>query len=437
MASEQNQLTQTPDTINAPDIPADAVTADDGGLSVSDDTSGQQPAQKRTAEEPETGEGPKQWQDEKRAAIFESARARRAASQSGEFTGNVNDPNALFGINAAQDGEEEAPIDAPSQIQQPAAAPQPSQVPPARPLNGNDPNILNARIRTVINGVEQEITVEEAARAYQKGQAADQYLAEARNTLQQVKEFQRQVQTRPAAGVTPENTGPEFSTPEDVPNHLRGDTSRGQAFNAQDLIEKIQLGSPQEAASALESFIASKTVNANPATDYNRVLTVLEDQNAETAIRSFAAGKDDLNDPLFQDVTTKQIHRLMAEDLLATGMSMDELRQSATTPEALKQLHKQARISRLPNVRSTATLLEAGYQAAKAWRTGSQPQQQPQANQPAVQMQPRMERKEALQQQPAARRLSPAVNPQAKTPNVDQSRSAAVQRMRQARGQSV
>ena len=436
MANEQNQLPPTPESN---DIEAATPTAEDGGLSVSEANSPQPaPAAASKDSDEQSGE-PQMWQDDKRAAIFAQARARRASQQIGTFNGDMSDPKVQFGQYGEQADDGEAPVDAP-----PAVAPQPQAQQPqqARPLNGNDPSILGQRIRAVVNGVETEITVEEAARAYQKTQAADQYLSEARQTLQEVKALQRQAQTRSADGIT-EPRGQEFTDPEDVPNSMRRDTSGTQQFNAQELIEKIQLGTPGEAAEALEQFVASKMTNANPQADYNRVLTVLEDQSAERAIQAFAAANPEIRDPMFQDIATKFIHRGMAEDLLNSGMSMEELRAQAVSPEALTRIHKQARIARLPSVRSTEQLLTAGYKAAQQWRSGGQQQHQPQQrqlNQPgqqSQQMQQRVERKDVLQNQPAARRLAPALTSQSQQKSVDQSRKDAIANMRRGRGLAV
>lgn len=429
MATEQNQLTPTPDGANLPsDIPADAPTAEDGGLSVSEEPASPaaQPSAKKDEDEVSPGT-PQHWRDEKREAIFAQARANRQAQA---------EQQTPFAIDAGMPhvgDDEEAPIDAPA-----VQPPQQQQPPQQRPLNGNDPALLNQRIRTVVNGVETEITVEDAVRNYQKAQAADQYLNEARQTLQEVKQLQRQAQTRPADG-NHQPQGQEFTEPEYVPSSVRRNTSEPQQFNASELIEKIQLGTPGEAAEALEQFVASKMTNANPQADYQRVLTVLEDQSAERAVQAFAAANPEIHDPMFQDVATKFIHRGMVDDLLKAGMSLDDLRAQATSPEALTRIHKQARISRLPSVRSTEQLLNAGYQAAKDWRSGgNQQQQQRQPNPaPAQQMQQRVERKDALQHQPAARRLAPAITQQPQAKSVDASRSDAIARMREGRRQTV
>jgi hypothetical protein len=133
----------------------------------------------------------------------------------------------------------------------------------------------------------------------------------------------------------------------------------------------------------------------------------------------------------------------MAEDLLKSGMSMEELRQKAVTPDALKELHKHARIQRLPSVRSTEQLLTASFKAAQDWRRGTnQPgapsqQQSRQPNQVVPSMQQRIARKENLQQQPAARRLAPALTQPSSPKSVDDARTSAIRKMREQRGLAV
>lgn len=439
MANEQNQLPQTLDT----DIPAAPATAEDGGLSVSEGPQSP-PASEPVAQDTTEDGVPQKWQDDKRAAIFAAARERRKAEQIGTFNGDMSDPQSQFGQygqpnDPTAQGEEDT-----GEPAAPPAAPQAQAQPAQRPINGNDPDLLSRRVRTVVNGVETEISVEEAIRNYQQAEAAGQYLTQAKQILQQTKEFQRNAaDPRRFAGDASEQTGQEFTEPEYVPNSMRDDTSRAKTFDAQALAEKIQLGRPEEVMEALEAIVSSKLSNANPAADYNRVLTVLEDQNAQQAIQTFAAANPEIHDPMLQDIATKFIHRGMAEDLLKSGMSMEELRQKAVTPDALKELHKHARIQRLPSVRSTEQLLTASFKAAQDWRRGTnQPgapsqQQSRQPNQVVPSMQQRIARKEDLQQQPAARRLAPALTQPSSPKSVDDARTSAIRKMREQRGLAV
>lgn len=427
MPPEQNQLP-------TPDLPAETPTFDDGG----------QPAQSyeqpqpapRAPQEPEERGEPTTWKDEKRGEIFARAREKRAA-ETQPFSGDPNDPDAVYGSEVNHDELGELEQAALQRRQEHLAELTGQQQQPRKPLNGLDPQLLATPVPVKIDGQVYEVPMEDLVRDFQINRAADKRLEMAKALLQQSQEFQR---TRPQPGQDAENesTGQDLSNDgqDDFDREL-GHTSRRPA-NVKDLVEKIQLGTPDEAAEALEDFISSAVNRDTPVDEATRVQIALEDINAKQAVTAFAQANPQIaNNPVLQQEATKVIHRNMAEDLLRAGYSMDDLRQRAPSPQHLTQLHKQARIAGVKGVRRVSDLIDAGYQGAiNNLRTlveqstgSSQPQHR------AASMEQRQQRKEGLQPQPVARRLSPSLNAAQAPRTQDQSRMAAVARIKQARGQ--
>lgn len=433
MPPEQNQLP-------TPDLPAETPTHDDGGQAQQTfDPPAPEPRAPQESEE--RADPPPQWKDEKRGEIFARAREKRAAETT-PFSGDPNDPDAVYGAVANQDDMGELELAALQRRREHLAelgGQQPGQQQqPRKPLNGLDPDFLAKPVPVIIDGQQYEVPMEDLVRDFQINRAADKRLEMAKALLQQSQEFQR---TRPQPGFDGENetSGQDDSTndQDDFDREL-GHTSRRPA-NVKDLVEKIQLGTPDEAAEALEDFISSAVNRDAPVDETTRVQTALEDINAKQAVVAFAQANPHIaNNPVLQQEATKVIHRNMAEDLLRAGYTMDDLRQAAPSPQALTQLHKQARIANLKGVRRVSDLIAAGYQGAiQNLRTLVEQTAPSIAPHQAPSMAQRQQRKEGLQPQPVARRLSPQLNASQAPRTQDQSRAAAFARIRQSRGQAT
>lgn len=435
METEANQL-------RMPDLAPEAVTQDDGGQ--------QQQAYTPPAAEPQ-GESeqkaePQQWKDEKRGEIFSRAREKRLA-ETEPFSGDPNDPDALYGSTTDQSDLGELEREAlrrrqehMGEIAQPPEGQPQGQ--PHKPLNGLAPELLSQRVPVIVDGQQYEVTVEDALREFQINRAADKRLEQAKAILQQTQQFQRHQQPQPSfddAGYNEPSAQDDAAGNTDDYGDDRGDTSRSRTTNVKELVEKIQLGTPDEAAAALEEFVSSAVNRPAPVDETTRVLTALEDHNAKQAVLAFAEQNPHLasNDTLRSEAT-KQIYKNMAIDLVRAGYSMEQLHELAPGPQELTQLHKQARISRLRGVRPVSELISAGYQGAleelRSLVTQAAPSAAPHQAQTMAQ---RQQRKESLQPQPAARRLSPGMTAPSQTRTQDHSRAAAVAKMRQARGQPV
>jgi hypothetical protein len=448
--NEQNQLL-TP----SPDVPAERPVDDtNGGQEAADFVSEAIPQQNQRDDEGDEKDTPQPYVDHKRNEIFERARRRRAEGLS-EYDGNPNDPTTLYGKDTATDElgplEREAMRRAqglpPQEVQQeqPEQQQPQAQQAPKKTLNGLDPALLGQKVITRVDGEDREITVEDALRAYQMNAAADRRLAEASQILQHTKEIVAKA-SKPESRHVDEDQGQEFSQPDDYSPQSRQTRQQNEPVNAKELIEKIQLGTPDEAADALQTIIDRQMQRVMPSDDTARVLTVLDKESAKDAILRFAQENPAIqtNDTL-QAETTRMMHREMAKDLIAIGYTEADLREKLKGPEDLVELHREARITKRKGVRSPEQLLRTGYSEALTYlRSFAQAlppdpaprQQQPRPqNQPAPALQQRQERKQSIQTQPASRRLN--VQPgQVNTPrSQEQSRAAAVDRIRQARGQ--
>lgn len=433
MATEQNQL-QTPNDI-APDGPV----ADFGNIPQGDLAPSAQPAARTVQEDSADRAEPQQWRDDKRSEIFARARERRQAETT-EFSGDPNDPNALYGSDVDQSdmGElEKEALRRRKEHQQEITGQQPQGQQPQRTLNGLDPQFLAQPVPIIVDGVRYEIPIEELARDFQINRAADKRFEQAKILLAQTQQFQQNRAT-PAGDPGNEPSEQDAATFDQGYDENAGHTTR-RSVNSKELVEKIQLGSPEEAEQALADFIDQAVNREAPIDDTSRVLTALENANSTAAVEQFARANPQIAHPAVQAEVTREVQRNMALDLIQAGYTVEQLRQIAPSAAHLSNLHKQARIQRLQGVRTVHEILPVAYGGAlenMRQLLGAPPQQQ-QGTTHAPTMQMRDQRKQQLQNQPVARRLSPSVNAPSQQRTQDQSRSAAVAKMRQARGQPV
>lgn len=424
------------------DLPADPVTAEDGGNLA---TSYTPPAPQPTvqADDQEKNSETVHWKDDRRSEIFSRAREKRAEDLE-PYSGDPNDVRTLYGTNADPgdlgDLEQEAlrrqQQHRQDQISQIAGQQPQPQTPQRKPLNGLDPQFLSTPVPVIVDGEQREVTVEEALREYQINRAADKRLEQAKALIRQTQEFQRQQQPQPGFDAAEYD---EQSGQDDLISSQETDSGNNnrRPVNADELIDKIQIGSKEEAWQALDDFVSEAVNRRMPADESTRVLSAIEDHNAKQAVISFAEKNPQIaTNPVVQAVATRQIHEHMREDLLRAGYTEAQLQQHAPTQAHLIALHKQARIQGVRGVRQVSDLIAAGYQGAIQNLRSIVDQIAPSsAPNQAQNMQQRQQRKESLQPQPVARRLSTGITSPSQNRTQEQSRSQAVQQMRKARGQ--
>ena len=451
MANEQHQL-PTPSATLADMRPEPPIT-DDGGSGFSPSSA---PPSSDKLDVATHGEGDtpptQEFKDEKRNAIFARAKTRRA-EQMEDFDGDANNADARYGkVDQSEMGDlEREALERRKQYQREqveAATEQPQQQ-PAKPANPYDTapslqnlpdELRNMQFTLKVDGRDQPITIEELIRNEQKNRAADSRFELSKQLLQQAQEMSRLAQ-QPEGQPDHRGQSPRGDNPWDAP--ADGHTSHEQpALDVKSLVEKIQLGTADEAAEALTQFFNAAQRQAQPQVDdTTRVLTAIEDHNAAGVVADFAQRHPEVRDPDLQGLIARNTVYVMADDLERAGYTTDWLKQNVPSIQALKDLHKMARIQRMPGIRSTNDVLEAALQSVKQKATGwagsptaPAPSAARPANQPAG-LQQRADRKQGLAQQPALRRAQAPQPPQQRTQ--EQSRAAAVAQIRARRGQST
>jgi hypothetical protein len=457
MSIEPNQLQTHDAQVSIENNEVAVTTPEDSAVADAPIDQGGSPAP-RQSEEPREDK-PQPWQDDRRKEIFARAREKRLT----EVTDYNDDPNgAALNYGAESDKNELGDLERQALDQQQRhlnstygqepAQQQAQQPTPAakKPLNGLAPELLNTPIPIKIDGQISEVPLEELLRSYQIEKATDRrlaQLAEAKSLLANTnREIQRGGQPPAEYGSASEQDFDQ--NPADAPlAGQHGNTSQPPQDIAK-LVEEIQLGSPEVAAQALQRFVTSVAASQErPApVDPMSEFDALQDRQSIRAVQNFMEANPQIGtNPAIQFEATREIHRGMAEDLINAGYTVEDLSQIAPDTKALSALHKKARIANMPGVRPVDQLLAAGYQAAVGNLRGalmpSQPQQaaqQQKPQNPAVSLANRQERKDRLQNQPAARRLSPGFSSgQAQARSVDQARADAVANMRKLRGQPV
>ena len=148
---------------------------------------------------------------------------------------------------------EEPPSPAPAPVQAPVAAAEVIE------------DVAGKKVRVKIDGVEQEVGLEDVLRSYQKGSAADRRLEEATLLLKQVKE---QAQQQPAQ---PPQQEPAVTPPSAGPDDLK--------TAVQSALGHLYRGDEELAAAELAEVMARSARNATPqapAIDVDQIATQLQ-----------------------------------------------------------------------------------------------------------------------------------------------------------------
>lgn len=423
----------TPSTTDPePDVPVETVTNDTGGGQP--ENAGDKSYEVRTlsAERPVKAAGESSANPDRRSEIFAKAAERRAAQMSGEFTGDMNDPSLVNGVENLSPLEQQA-VDQRNKYLAEVAGEQPPQDAPAaqpKPLPQLEPDLAARKVLVTVDGEQHEMTVDEAVRIAQKNMAADNRLLQAKTLLDMAQKVAATTVTQPKAQAQEE--APPAAAQTDRVEVIPG-------FTDEELAEQVRLetyGTEQEMIEAKKRF-ASKIVEAvERASDPSRVFAIIEKENTRQVLTDFATKHTEIaNDPDMQSVFIRHSQRAMIDDLVRAGMDPEALRQKITNPRDVALLHEQARIRKFPGIRPIGQIAEAAYQSASAWRNGQPANQQgdPGQRQPAHQ-QVRTERKQVLIQQPTERRQTPQAT--ARAISEVESRKAAVAEARRARGQA-
>jgi hypothetical protein len=272
------------------------------------------------------------------------------------------------------------------------------------------------KIKVKVRHEERELTQDELIAAAQKTLAGDGYLEEARKLLEDAKQV---ASSRPhQGGEDPAKTNEQTGETGDQSHQTEDDRA---------LAERLQFGSPDEAAEVIKQLRKSGTTDpqviARAVYDSQRTTDLAK---AKRSYDKFVQDNEALvNDPIAHAGMEAAYYDGLRKDLRNLGYTDDQL------PKATEKLVEAHRFHRIQgqDVRDTAALLEESKQAVEKFRgakSGEQPPAQRKDNSVTVRVD-RSERRAGIPQQPARSALpnSSSTQPQP----VMNARKAAMQKI--------
>lgn len=263
----------------------------------------------------------------------------------------------------------------------------------------------------------------------QKELAAQSYLEEARDAAKSARQAAR------APGDTPPA---EHAANPDQTRAPQGEPTEPALDPYGDLVEKIQYGDPKEAAKALRDAI---TEYGNQAVEQalrtretqDRLATV--NSEIERDVRAFETATPWVQDEavaggFYQGPVVAEIRA----ELVRVGADPEEVKETVRDINAAMAVYTAVRASGFQLSTPSEVLTRAAERFSKSLAAPTSQPQQP-ASQPNPPASPRAELKRALPQQPT--RTASPVTPPAPKGDAPQSRSAAIAKMKAARGQPV
>ena len=292
------------------------------------------------------------------------------------------------------------------------------------------------KFKIKVRGQEIELTESQLLERASKVEAADSYLAESRDLLEQAKGIRTEQAERAGRDDQRHPVDRQSSTQDDEPNRDDNSAARHPGQDLEKLVEEIQFGDPKEAAAKLGDAIA---LAADGAAD-KRQLTRLMNNDltlSQKALKNFETQNPDIaKDPNAAVVMEKNIYDIFREDIVKLGVvDADKI---PTDKKTLADWHRFYRVHGQP-VSAIPALLEEAKTRTNAWRgpattNGKQPAQQ-RKDAPRIEVNvERTARRESIPNQPT-RAVAPRQNPaQQQAPAKG---SDVVKEMRRARGQPV
>jgi len=350
--------------------------------------------------------------DEMRANI--AKRFRRDDDGRVPYNGDPNDPEMLYGKFGREEESE----------------PEPEPAPRAEP----QPQPTDKRFTIKVRGKDVHLTEAELLERASKVEAADTYLAESRDLLEQAKTIRQQNRERaPDGSHRPESRA---TTQDDLLDPDADIDPQHPEDPLEGAIEEVRYGADsKEAASKLRKAIAKE---ADQAADQRQIQRLIGQDNAKStkAMKAFIDANPDLaQDERSARFMRDEIHDIQRRELIEAGIDESKLPKDNDT---LARWHQFQRIHGSA-VSSQEQLLDAAKVSLSSWRGGSPRQQQEQRKPGAP---PRVEvnvnrdaRRERLPNQPTRTMAPPPVRAQEQPAPRD--RSAVIASMRKGRGQIV
>lgn len=329
------------------------------------------------------------------------------------FDGDMTKPENLYGEFGrepeAEPAEGESVV---GEVVKPEPAPAPA------------PKTYTIKVR----GQDVTLTESQLLERASKVEAADSYLQESRDLLEEAKNIKAE-----RAGRDRQHPDGQSSTQDgDLDADTQPSPTRHPAPDFKSVVEKIQFGDPEEAARDLEKIVDQRVAKG---TDEGHVARLFNTDLAKSqkALADFRAANPDLDkDPLAEAAIEQTMYALYREEIV--GLGLDEA-QIPKDPKTLANWHRFYRVNGHP-VSQTADLFVKAKDRFDEWR--GVPKQQAQQHPPRKEA-PRVlvnvdrtARREAIPTQPT-RSVAPV--PDAQRNPVRATGSDVVAQMRRARGQ--
>lgn len=286
-----------------------------------------------------------------------------------------------------------------------------------------------------VSGVEQNVTQEELLRTYQKIATADAYLKQASLAKNEAETMRQNASTK----AEPSETHPRGEAqPTGQPD--KTSTPKGATFDDAALAEAaeaLQLGSTEEATSALKKLLTSVAPQPQNTLDIsNEVRNVIASENyqrqSEEATGKFVTKYPDLaTNAVIQTVAGELAAQEMAKDFLDAGLDPQTLAKTMPDRRSLKQAHDYMRMRDANFGRSLSQHFEAVEKHADFQKLVGG------AHVPVTVNVDRTERKAVVQPQPALRTSVPISQTVPPVVSREQRNSDAVAKMQASRGQRM
>ncbi len=350
--------------------------------------------------------------DQKRAEF--AKRFKRDDEGNVPFNGNPNDPEMLYGKYGRED-EPEPDLE-------PEPAPQAREQP-----QGEKKYTIRVR------GKDIQLTEAELLERASKVEAADQYLDEGRNLLEQARDIRR-TNNAERTGEEPHRPEARRSTQDDELDPLNATEVGQHPDPLEQAIEEIQFGDPKEAAGKIRKVITQVSDESADQRQMNRLLQK-DALTSVNAIKTFRDQHPELNDEDTERWIEGKLYDLQRAEIVKLGVvDADKIPKDPTN---LARWHQFYRVNGA-NVSDQATLLTEAKGRLDKWR-GVAPK-------PAAQQQRREAPRVEVNVDRNARRASipnQPSRPSAPVPDATQqrsqvsSRASTIENMRKSRGQLV
>jgi hypothetical protein len=304
----------------------------------------------------------------------------------------------------AQDYEDNDPVEAMVRKRDAAKAPPaPEQAPAQEP---------EKTFNVVIDGRSETLTEKQMIERVQKSGAAD-------HRLQQATQLLEEARKATPSGALPPSQPAATPQPRTEPTPAADDDK-----SLADLVEKLQLGTPEEALPLLKQALRGQ----NAPVDTAALATQVRAENLKTEALSvptqfFAdANNADLTDPTLKGRTAEAYFRGMAQDLVEAGATKDQMA-TITSYDQLALVHATLRLSGLG--RDPREIMKGASDDTRGWLSGLAKA----APQPTGLSLDRQERKNSVQVQPSSRSAPPPpLNPAPETLEASRRRAVAEER---------